>query len=125
MLRFLRLSQGTISKTLGIILSLNALLLGGCSLYRPELRQGDYITQAELDKLQPGMAKIQVQQILGSPALNQVLEVEHWNYTYAYLDGRHRSQPLAFQTITLYFKNDRLQGYASKHWHPANLPAIK
>lgn len=99
--------------------------VSGCSLYRPDLRQGDHITQAELNKLRPGMAKIQVAQIMGNPALSPVLEVHDWHYTYAFSKGLNRDKPLCFETITLYFKEDRLQGYTSKAWHPANLPRQK
>lgn len=101
------------------------LALAGCSLYRPDLRQGDHITQAELNKLRPGMAKIQVAQILGNPALSPILEIDNWHYTYAFSKGLNRDKPLCFETLTLYFKGDSLQGYKSKTWHPANLPKQK
>lgn len=99
--------------------------VSGCSLYRPDLRQGDYITQTELNKLRPGMAKIQVAELLGNPVLTPILEVDDWHYTYAFNKGLNRDKPLCFETISLYFKEDRLQSYASKVWHPANLPGQK
>lgn len=100
-------------------------LLSGCSLYRPELNQGDYITQADLDRLEPGLTKNEVQQIMGSPALTPIFKLDQWNYTFAYVDGQHRDQPLKFKTISLYFKGDKLQSYSSRYWHPENLPKYK
>ena len=79
-------------------------MLVGCSLYRPDLRQGNFITQADLNRLKPEMTKYQVQEIMGSPALSPVLNLEQWNYTYAYIDGQHRDQPLKFKTISLGIK---------------------
>lgn len=110
------------AQTLVLTICMLLALSGCCSLYRPDLMQGDHITQKDLDKLQPGMAKIQVSHILGTPALEPVLEVENWHYTFAYRDGTHRDKPLCFETITLYFKNDLLQSYSSNYWRTENLP---
>ena len=96
-------------------------LLTGC-LYRPELNQGNHITQAELNKLEPGMTKAEVQQLMGSTALAPVFELDEWNYTYAYVNGTQRNLPLKFKTISLYFKDDKLNSYRSNYWHLANLP---
>lgn len=101
-------------------------LLSGCSLYRPDLRQGDYLTQAELDRLRPDLSKHQVQDIMGTPALTPVFELDQWNYTYAFVDGRHRDQALQFKTISLYFSKDgKLQSYASSYWQPKHLPVAR
>ena len=99
--------------------------LAGCSLYRSELQQGNFISQADLDRLKPDLTKHQVQEIMGTPALTPVFNLEQWNYSYAYIDGQHRDQPLKFKTIALFFKNDKLQSYESRFWHPANLPIHK
>lgn len=96
--------------------------LSGCSLYRPSLRQGNYISQDELDKLKPNLSKYEVQNIMGSPAMTPYFNLNQWNYTYAFLDGTHRDQPLKFKTITLVFKNGKLDSYYSNYWRPANLP---
>lgn len=104
-----------------LVLVSGMLTLTGC-LYRPELNQGDYLTQAELDKLEPGLTKNEVQQFMGTPALTSVFELDQWNYTFAHLNGQNRNKELKFKTISLYFKHDKLQSYSSCYWHPANLP---
>lgn len=104
-----------------LMLVLVTCLLTGC-LYRPELNQGDYITQAELDRLEPGLTKNEVQQIMGTPALTSVFELDQWNYTFACLSGQNRNKALKFKTLSLYFKRNELQSYSSYYWHPANLP---
>jgi outer membrane protein assembly factor BamE len=96
--------------------------LTGCSLYRAELAQGNHIEQNSLNQLTPGLTKHQVQQIMGTPALTPVFELERWHYTYAYIDGRHRDQKLKYETVTLYFKNDKLESYSSNHWKLTGLP---
>lgn len=97
-------------------------LLSGCSLYRPELNQGNHITQEDLDKLHPEMTKREVQEIMGSPAMAPYFDLDQWNYTYAHLNGMNRDEPLKFKTITLYFSHGKLMYYSSRYWHPANLP---
>jgi outer membrane protein assembly factor BamE len=99
--------------------------LSGCTLYRCNLQQGNYITQAALDKLEPGLTKNEVQDIMGSTVVNPMFVTEEWNYSYGYVDGKHRDQPIKFHTITLNFKNGRLTSYNSNYWHPANLPREK
>jgi outer membrane protein assembly factor BamE len=102
---------------------LSATLLSGCSIYQPDLRQGNFICQEDLDRLKPDMTKHQVQQIMGSPAMTPYFKQDQWNYTYAYVDGRHRDEPLKFKTISLFFVNGKLNSYSSNYWHPSNLPA--
>lgn len=112
------------SKTLyrWLTVILISLLLTGCSLYRPDLRQGNFVSQSDLDKLEPGMTKREVQQIMGTTAENPMFLIDEWNYSYAYLDGSHRDQPLKFKTITLYFRDNKLVAYKSDTWKVPNLP---
>lgn len=99
-----------------------AISVTGCTLYRPDLQQGNYISQADLNQLQTGLSRREVQQIMGTAADSPMFLTNQWNYSYAYVDGKHRDQPLKFKTITLYFNKDKLTSYSSDVWHPANLP---
>lgn len=108
-----------------LVFLLSITLLSGCSIYQADLRQGNYISQEDLDRLRPDLTKHQVQQIMGSPAMTPYFELDQWNYTYAFVDGRHRDQPLKFKTISLFFKNGKLTSYSSNHWHPEHLPVNK
>lgn len=96
--------------------------LSACSLYRPDLEQGNYIEQASLDTLEPNLTKMQVEKIIGSPALTPAANLNDWNYTYVSVPGKQRHKNIEFQTLTLHFKNDKLKSYSSKHWHLKNLP---
>lgn len=99
-----------------------SIILSGCSLYRCDLQQGNYITQVELDKLEPNLSKNEVQNIMGSTVVSPMFLSDQWNYSYGYLDGKHRDQPIKFHTITLYFKHGKLTSYSSYFWKPTNLP---
>ncbi len=62
-------------------------LLSGCSLvdrwvYRPDINQGNYVTQDAIDKLQVGQTKEQVVFIMGSPMLTSVFGDDTWYYVF-------------------------------------------
>ena len=96
------------------------LFISGCSLYRPALRQGNHISQEQLDKLTVNMTKREVQTILGTPAIVPTLDLNRWDYAYAQLPGNERDKELNFKLVTLYFSNDKLSGY-SGDFKPKNL----
>lgn len=88
-------------------------------IYRPELRQGNYITQAKIDRLRVGLSKVEVQDIMGSPALVPAVDLSRWDYYYSYLSGdrKYREESL----LSLYFVQDKLK-YYSGDWKPMHLP---
>lgn len=78
-----------------------ALLITGCSSdpstrsgliqpYRIDLPQGNYLTRAMVEQVQPGMTREQVRAILGTPLLGQIFHADRWDYAFRYRhsDGR-------------------------------------
>ncbi|XKM13980.1 outer membrane protein assembly factor BamE [Orbaceae bacterium ac157xtp] len=62
-------------------------LLSGCSfvdrwVYRPDINQGNYVTQDAVDKLEKGQTKEQVQFIMGSPMLTSIYGDDIWYYVF-------------------------------------------
>lgn len=78
------------------------LLSGGCSLYRMEIQQGNYITTEQLATVQPGMSAQQVQDILGTPLLVDDFHKDRWDYVF-YL--RSPSGATQRNGITVFFQN--------------------
>ncbi len=88
-----------------------SLLIGGCStnkipgVYRPDIQQGNVVTQEMVDKLRPGMTRQQVQYIMGTPLLVDVFHQDRWDYLYSIeADGDDRQQ----ERISIFFEDDRL-----------------
>ena len=89
-----------------ILLSImTGILLTGCSLvdrwvYRPDINQGNYITQDAIELLQVGQTKDQVVFIMGSPMLTSSFGGNVWYYVF-------RQQPqhgnLSQITYAVYF----------------------
>ncbi|OCG26372.1 hypothetical protein A9G11_00635 [Gilliamella sp. wkB108] len=82
-----------------------SILLSGCSVvdrwvYRPDINQGNYVTQEAIDMLQVGQSKDQVVFIMGSPMLTSAFGDNVWYYVF-------RQQPqhdvLSQRTYAVYF----------------------
>ncbi len=74
-------------------------------VYRPEIQQGNVVTQEQINQLEPGMSKRQVRFLLGSPMLTDVFHADRWDYAFTFGQG---SKPTEMQRVTVYFENDRL-----------------
>ncbi len=61
--------------------------IGACSVYKPELQQGNLLTAEQISKLQVGMPKAQVQLLLGSPLLQDVFHANRWEYIFRQVKG--------------------------------------
>lgn len=114
---------------LAISLVIATTLLGGCSLapqdtlatkyqsdhpvlentwllYRPDIQQGNVVTQEMVNQLHLGMSKKQVRYLLGTPLLVDLFHQDEWHYLYSLESPRAPNQQ---QRISLYFQNDNLQ----------------
>ena len=66
---------------------LASLLCTGCSIYRLEVQQGNYISEENIAKVQPGMSREQVQEILGTPLLTDDFRKNRWDYVFYVRDN--------------------------------------
>lgn len=67
--------------------SLAAILLTGCGIYRMDIQQGNYIAQEQLAKVEKGMSRAQVQDILGTPLLADDFRQNRWDYVFYLKEG--------------------------------------
>src|SRR5690606_8180228 len=73
--------------------------------YRPSVQQGNWITQQQVEQLQPGLSREQVRFILGTPTLTPIFHAERWEYPYRFKPGYGGTEQRNF---TVYFEDDRL-----------------
>lgn len=88
-----------------LILSLVCLSATGC-LYKPDLHQGNVITQEALDQLEMGMSKEQTIALLGSPLLADPFHVNRWDYYNYSKTGKKRS--VEKSNLSLTFEQNQL-----------------
>lgn len=105
-------------KKIGFCFALSALLLAsGCSWLRVhtiDLPQGTPIDQSVAQRVQLGMTPDQVVYLLGSPARQDTLTPNRWDYIYDYTagtDGKAAGKTdikNASQYLRIYFDNGRV-----------------
>ncbi len=73
-------------------------------VYRPQIIQGNLITQDNVNQLQPGMHKKQVQLVMGTALIQDIFHDDRWDYYYGMGIGHIELE----KHLTLYFENDQL-----------------
>jgi outer membrane protein assembly factor BamE len=74
-------------KLLIIIISLLIFSCSNTSLYKVTITQGTVFNQDDLDKLEIGMTKDQVNFVMGQPSFENFFEKNVWNYIYKITTG--------------------------------------
>ena len=80
-------------KLLIIITCIASLWLGGCwfpgsrLVHKIDVQQGNVLTQDDINLLEPGMTRRQVQFIMGSPMVSDVFHQDRWDYIYRLKPG--------------------------------------
>ncbi len=95
---------------LGLALLLGAALSACSSLqpYRVPVVQGNVVTREQVGVLRPGMSRIQVRDILGTPLLASVFHADRWDYVFTL--KRQGAEPQA-RRVTVYFKGEVLDRF--------------
>ena len=88
--------------------------------YRIDLPQGNYITQAMLERVRVGMSTEQVREALGSPLLGHVFHADRWDYVFRF---KHPNGSFEQRKVTVRFGNGRVTGIESDPLPPREDPA--
>ncbi len=76
--------------------------------YRPDVHQGNIITQEMVDQLRQGMTREQVRFMLGTPLLINEFQKDRWDYPY-YLNPL--KGPVQIRRLTVYFKDNKVERF--------------
>lgn len=79
------------------------LLLTGC-VYEPPLQQGNVFSEADVQRLTPGMSRDQVRYVLGTPLLDSLSTDDRWRYLY-YHEGPEKTEK---RLLIIHFDDGRL-----------------
>jgi outer membrane protein assembly factor BamE len=80
-------------------------LASGC-VYRINIQQGNFLDQAAVEQVKPGMTRSQVRYLLGTPMVADPFEKERWDYIYYLKKGR--SSHVDSRRVTVYFEGDKV-----------------
>ena len=108
--------------TARVALTVLAAALGACStfndgtrdiadvitLYRPEVVQGNFVSKEQVAALQPGMSRVQVRDVLGTPLVTSVFHGDRWDYVFTM--RRQHVAPQSYR-LTVFFKGDAMDRF--------------
>ncbi|MGN6527733.1 MAG: outer membrane protein assembly factor BamE [Burkholderiaceae bacterium] len=92
------------------------LALGGCSSfsnepatvkgflawiapYKPDIVQGNVVTTEQISQIKPGMTRIQVRDILGTPLITDPFHAQRWDYVFTFKRQGFDEQKRAFVVV--------------------------
>ena len=78
------------------------------SPYRPDIQQGNFVSQEMLNQLKVGQTRDQVKFILGSPLLTDMFHADRWDYPFYLARGNGE---LTTSRVTVYFKDNVVERY--------------
>lgn len=115
----------TLAAALGV-----SLILSGCESmrswtptfiqpYRPDVQQGNVVTQEMVEQLREGMTRDQVRFLLGSPMLTSVFHLDRWDYIYHLRRGK--GGEVQTRRMTVQFKDNRLASFTADAMPPEKL----
>ncbi|RLV59941.1 outer membrane protein assembly factor BamE [Parashewanella curva] len=96
----------TLLSAAALSVSLSACSVFDWLIYKPDVAQGNYMDQLQVDKLRIDMTKAQAEYVLGHPVLRDSFADNTWYYVYHFKSGRDAS--VIHKELILHFKNDKL-----------------
>lgn len=90
------------------------MLISSCQMYKMDTQQGNFLETEKIAKLKTDLTKKQVQDLLGTPALVPMLNLDRWDYYYSYKPGDN-SLKSEENLLSLFFKNNRLVSYSGEY----------
>ena len=90
----------------GLLIAVAALALAAC-VYRIDIQQGNLLDEEDINQVDLGMTRSQVQFLLGTPMVSDSFHRNRWDYAYYYRRGR--SPDADRRWVVVYFENDRVQ----------------
>ena len=78
------------------------------SPHKIDIVQGNFVSKEQAAALQPGMSRIQVRDILGTPLLTSLFHEQRWDYVFTF--KRKGLEPQA-RKVTVFFKGDLLERF--------------
>jgi outer membrane protein assembly factor BamE len=78
----------------------------GITPYKPEIQQGNYLSQEIVAQVKPGMTREQVRFLLGTPLLTDIFHADRWDYVYwrEAANGKRETRKVA-----LFFSENKLE----------------
>jgi outer membrane protein assembly factor BamE len=95
------------------------LLLAGCNvIYKQNIPQGNVLDEDDMEQLEVGLTKRQVEVLLGSPAVRSPFHDDRWDYINSFARGGRNPEQ---RTLTVLFENDRVVDFYGSYLDDAGI----
>lgn len=78
------------------------------TLYKPEVVQGNFVSSEQVAALRPGMTRLQVRDILGTPLMASLFHGDRWDYVFTM--RRQGVEPQHYR-LSVFFQGDALERF--------------
>jgi outer membrane protein assembly factor BamE len=93
------------SPTRALIVLFASLCVTAC-IYRIDVQQGNLLEDSDVEQVEVGMTRSQVQFLLGTPMVADSFHRDRWDYTYYLRHGKSREVDRRW--LIVYFENERV-----------------
>lgn len=76
--------------------------------YRSDVLQGNFISSEQVAQLTPGLSRLQVRNLLGTPLVSSLFHADRWDYVFSIKRGT--GEPRMYR-YTVFFQGDTLQRF--------------
>ena len=88
-----------------LIVMLASLCVTAC-IYRIDIQQGNLLEDSDVEQVEVGMTRSQVQFLLGTPMVADSFHRDRWDYAYYLRHGKSRDVDRRW--LIVYFENERV-----------------
>jgi len=88
--------------------SMTQRVAGSITPYKVEVVQGNFVSREQVGALRPGMTRLQVREVLGTPLVTSVFHADRWDYVFTIRRQGVQSQ---VRRLAVFFKADALERF--------------
>lgn len=88
--------------------SMSRRMVGSIAPYKMEVVQGNFVSREQVAALRPGISRMQVRDILGTPLVTSVFHADRWDYVFTIKREGVQSQ---VRRLAVFFKGDVLDRF--------------
>ncbi len=104
----LAVAAGATLAACGTVDSVSNRIAGSITPYKVEIVQGNFVSREQVAALKPGMSRLQVRDILGTPLLTDIFHADRWDYVFTL---NRQGVPPQERKLTVFFKGDALDHF--------------
>ncbi len=73
--------------------------------YRPDVVQGNFVSREQVEQLRPGLSRVQVRNLLGTPLVSSLFHADRWDYVFSF---QRRGGEVRLYRYAVFFQGDEL-----------------